>query len=84
MEMAPLAFGWDPPAGIGAPSDVPAVDLAVAQLDGRRGPDMPIACSMPMTLVRLAAMTSARSSSSGSLPDPDESRCGPQFVAENR
>ena len=38
MEMAPLAFGWDPRAGIGAPSDVPAVDLAVAQLDGRRGP----------------------------------------------
>jgi hypothetical protein len=28
----------DPRAGIGAPSDVPAVDLAVAQLDGRRGP----------------------------------------------
>lgn len=38
MEMAPLAFGWDPRTGIGAPSDVPAVDLAVAQLDGRRGP----------------------------------------------
>jgi hypothetical protein len=38
MEMAPLASGWDPRAGIGAPSDVPAVDLAVAQLDGRRGP----------------------------------------------
>jgi len=52
MEMAPLAFGWDPRAGVGAPSDVPAVDLAVAHLDGRRGPDMPIACSMPMTLVR--------------------------------
>ena len=38
MEMAPLAFGWDPRAGIGAPSDVPAVDLAVARLDGRRRP----------------------------------------------
>ena len=52
MEMAPLASGWDPPAGIGAPSDVPAADRAGAQLGGRRAPDMPIACSMPMTLVR--------------------------------
>jgi hypothetical protein len=32
------SFGWDPRAGIGAPSDVPAVDLAVPQLDGRREP----------------------------------------------
>ncbi len=30
--------GSVPGGGIGAPSDVPAVDLAVAQLDGRRGP----------------------------------------------